>query len=539
LFTDPPQLTWSRTRSVEFTGSALPGLAARFAHVDGNLVMRECRITGKADLMGAHIDGQLDLRGARLSNPADVAVHGDGLAVGAGVSCGQGFSAEGEIRLVGARLGGSLEMNGAQLTNPGGRVLSADRVTVGASVLCCDGFTARGEIGLPGARVAGDVDLSDAALLNEDGPVLEAAHLDVGGSMFCRRTTARGQIKLFAAHVGGVLSFVDAHLSNPGGCSVLSEDGLIIGGSALFNKVVATGEICMLRANIGGLLSFMDAQLTNAGATVLTLDGLTVDAGVHCGGSFTAIGRIRLAARIGGWLNLNGAQLTNPSGDALACAGASMQLLRFHTREPVTGAIDLSHAHIERIDDDLSCWPDHLQLDGLTYQTLAAPGRPSDRLSWLGKDRSRPHLSQPYEQLAATYRRLGDDHAARTILLVKHRRQRATLRWHGKLWGYLQDITVGYGFRPTRAAVWLLALLTAGTIAYGLHHPPPVQADTAPGFNPLIYTLDLLLPVIDFGQEHAFRPTGPWQWLAYALIASGWILATTIAAGITRTVTRQ
>jgi hypothetical protein len=55
----------------------------------------------------------------------------------------------------------------------------------------------------------------------------------------------------------------------------------------------------------------------------------------------------------------------------------------------------------------------------------------------------------------------------------------------------------------------------------------------------LIYTLDLLLPVIDFGQEHAFRPTGLWQWFAYALIASGWILATTVVAGITRTVTRQ
>jgi len=90
-----------------------------------------------------------------------------------------------------------------------------------------------------------------------------------------------------------------------------------------------------------------------------------------------------------------------------------------------------------------------------------------------------------------------------------------------------------------RAAVWLLALLTVGTIAYGLHHPLPAQAGAAPGFNPLIYTLDLLLPVIDFGQEHAFRPAGPWQWLAYVLIASGWILATTIAAGITRAVTRQ
>jgi hypothetical protein len=197
-------------------------------------------------------------------------------------------------------------------------------------VLCCDGFTARGEIRVRSARVVGDIDLSDASLVNEDASVLDVEHLDVGGSMLCPRAAITGQISLFAAHVAGVLSFTDAHLSNPGGFPVLSEDGLTVGGSAIFNSVVAAGEICMLRATIGGLLSFMNAQLANAGATVLTLDGLNVGAGVHCGGSFTANGRIRLAARIGGWLNLNGAQLTNPSGDALACAGANMQLLRFH-----------------------------------------------------------------------------------------------------------------------------------------------------------------------------------------------------------------
>lgn len=51
--------------------------------------------------------------------------------------------------------------------------------------------------------------------------------------------------------------------------------------------------------------------------------------------------------------------------------------------------------------------------------------------------------------------------------------------------------------------------------------------------------LDLLVPVIDFGQQSQFSPHGPLAWLAYGLIAAGWILATTIAAGITRTLRRQ
>lgn len=47
------------------------------------------------------------------------------------------------------------------------------------------------------------------------------------------------------------------------------------------------------------------------------------------------------------------------------------------------------------------------------------------------------------------------------------------------------------------------------------------------------------LPLIDFGQERAYAPHGWCQWLSYALIISGWLLVTTIAAGITRAISRS
>lgn len=539
-FTDTPDLTWSRTRAMEFSHCRLPGITARFTHFDANLILRSCSIIGQTDLFGAHIAGQLDLQGTRLSHPGSIALAGDGLAVESSVSCRHGFSAEGEIRLEGARVGASLEMQGAALSNPGGTVLSADRLTVGASLLCCDGFTTRGEIRLRSAHIAGDIELSDASLSNGDGLVLDAEHLSVEGSVFARRIATEGEVRLFAARVGGPLVFDAAHLTNPGGLVVLADDGLSVGGSALFGEVVAFGEICMLRTTIGGLLSFMGAQLTNVDATVLRLHGLTAGAGVHLGNGFTAVGQVALGqARIDGWLNLNDARLSNPEGLALVCTGTAMRLLRLHTREQVTGTIDLSYARIEQLDDDLGSWPAQLRLDGLTYDNLVKPGTADKRLEWISRDNSNGYLPQPYEQLAAAYRRLGDDPSARTVLLAKQRRRRETLRWYSKLWGYLQDVTVGYGYRPMRAAAWLLALLTTGTVAYSLHHPPPIEPGKAPAFNPLVYSLDLLLPVVNFGQEKAFNPTGAWQWLAYALIASGWILATTITAGITRTISRQ
>ena len=74
---------------------------------------------------------------------------------------------------------------------------------------------------------------------------------------------------------------------------------------------------------------------------------------------------------------------------------------------------------------------------------------------------------------------------------------------------------------------------------FALHPPTRVEPGQGPAFNPLVYTLDLLLPVIDFGQEHAYQPHGAAQWLAYGLIAAGWILATTVAAGLTRVLNRS
>ena len=103
----------------------------------------------------------------------------------------------------------------------------------------------------------------------------------------------------------------------------------------------------------------------------------------------------------------------------------------------------------------------------------------------------------------------------------------------------MQDITVGYGYRPTRAALWLAALLALGTVVFAIAPPAPFAGTQVPPFNPLIYTLNLLLPVVAFGQARAYDPRGPEQWLSYVLIAAGWTLATAVAAGIIRVLQRD
>lgn len=82
-------------------------------------------------------------------------------------------------------------------------------------------------------------------------------------------------------------------------------------------------------------------------------------------------------------------------------------------------------------------------------------------------------------------------------------------------------------------------LLACGALFFAVRPPVLLEAGKAPPFNAVFYTLDLLIPITTFGQETAFAPHGAGQWLAYTLTAAGWVLATTVAAGVSRAVSRQ
>jgi hypothetical protein len=85
----------------------------------------------------------------------------------------------------------------------------------------------------------------------------------------------------------------------------------------------------------------------------------------------------------------------------------------------------------------------------------------------------------------------------------------------------------------------MAVLWAAGSLAFAHASHPPVQPSQHPPWNPALFALDLLLPVIDLGQASAWRLNGGWQWLAAALILLGWVLATTVAAGATRLLRRN
>lgn len=212
------------------------------ARITGTLDLEAATLACPLRLQDCYLEQPIRLREARAPAVRLPGCHLPGLEAGdlethGILALNDGFTAHGEVNLVGARIGGQLYGDGAVLINPRGRALFADWLTANQGVHC-HRLLARGEVRLPGARISGTVEFDAADLTgrepsnDDEHPVaLTADGLRVEGSMFCRAGfTARGEVRLPGAQVGGELVFEGATLTNPGGWA-LTADGLSVTGT--------------------------------------------------------------------------------------------------------------------------------------------------------------------------------------------------------------------------------------------------------------------------------------------------------------------
>jgi hypothetical protein len=366
--------------------------------------------------------------------------------------------------------------------------------------------------------------------------------LDLRGSTLGERDGTDEALNVVHADIAGELLLSGAHLVAPGRVA-LAAGGLAVRGAVYAeDEFLAEGEVRFPGAELTGGLWMRGARI-RVGAPesyALHADNLH-SAQVRLQHLWTD-GRIRLrGAQIADLVSLQHAEVLGVSS-ALMCVGMRTEALDLQFARRPAGAVNLANAHATRIQDDPATWPAALTLDGLTYDWLGetTQDRRTDvarRLEWLR--RQTPYAPQPYEQLASYYRRLGHDDEARRVLLVRERRRRAVLGPAGRAWGGLLDATVGYGYRPWLAGLWLVLLTLLGSVAFRSHTPVPDKAGEGPPFHPTAYALDLLIPVGGLGQRGNWHWAEPWlQNLSYALIAIGWLLTTAVVAGVTRTLNR-
>ncbi|TCO64700.1 hypothetical protein [Actinocrispum wychmicini] len=566
--------------SLRMSGAVLNGegtdaMRAARLQVSGSMQAVVLRTTGKMRLVGSDIGGSFQLSGAHLSNPDGETLNGVGMVIGGNFlanAVGGRFTSNGRVTLVGAHVRGDAVFTGAQLSAPGDTSLDCDRIKVDGSLVLDKGFTALGPVYMADARIGGWLRLAGATVGDRNAvehpdeqraPIaLLADGIELGGGLDARsgriagRPTqkplvAYGQVRFPGAKVDGTVSLSGAQF-HCAGHDALFADRLVVGETLYLEEVTATGCIRLQDTRIGASLDCTGATFTEPRKRAdgtrkpsLDLQFATVGHNLLCSRQVVATGGVSTRlAEIRHTVHLSYASLGDGEPDSMAFDGyglvAHRLMLKFPATAPPQGSVRLEKAHVRVLSDGPGLWSavGGLDVADFVYESVEDGGTVKDRLRWL-RNVQPDFAPGPYDHLVAVYRNAGEEQLAEKVLLEKQRRRHTELSLAGRLWGKLQEYTVGYGYRPWLAMVWLGVFWLAGTLWFTFNVMSKLDNDQNPVWNPPLLAMDLLLPIIDLGQDNMWRMVGASQWISDVLIAAGWILATTVAASATRLLKRD
>lgn len=552
---------------------------------------------GEVKLGRAKIEGTLECIGGLFDNSGSErpAINAKGLVVTGDVLFHNGFRARGEVNLVGARVGGNLECNKGVFTNCNGRVaLDAEGVNVTGDVFLCE-------------ESWGESEHSDAEGFKAVGEV-KLVRAVIGGDLNC---------------IGGRFRYctgADSAASGPGIECSINARGLKITGSVLLSEGCSVkGKVNLIGALVGGNLEFNSGQFINKGEVAIDAERVKVTGDVFLcegcwrrskpieGGRFRIEGNINLiGAEVGGTVKFEGASFASasasPISSDISLLGATIkrELIWKKVVSPRQVILDLRMARVGRLSLSSDSWLErgNLRLDALVYDQLSLEDAPRPhmvkggvrrdidaRIDWLRLQGDQFHY-QPYEQLAASLRKHGRDRDAKTVLIAKaeDRAKLTEMAFLERCWHWFLGLMIGYGYRPWRALLISVVVVAMGSLTFWIGHKSGIIRETKlveyvvlgdpsspgelrvrkdyPNFNPLVYSLDLFVPLVDlrqaaywlpsareFGEaEKATASTGekenvpssvkPLRLYMWLHILAGWVLTSLLVVGLSGLVKR-
>lgn len=491
-----------RTAGVRVRGATVVGeLDLRHGLVEVPLTLMHCRFTGAVRL-DESTTRSLDLTGSRL--------------VG--------------LCAAGAHIRGSIDLSDAVLTGGGEETAMLQKVTVDTD-LDCHGMRCEGALSLIGARVGAELNLSGSALVHPGKIAANLGGASIARSLYCDHATVSGHLRMPGMDVGGVLSMLGTVLSDPptsGPCAhqSLTGESLTTGGNAAFDEgFTAAAQVDLTGARFGGRLSFKAARLatTFADWPALIANATTVARGMYIGDGFHARGAVRLTGmQIGGHLDLYG---MDPDSGPLELYFAKAATVR-----------DGRTSHGRYVAGGIESWPAEVQLDGFTYEAFDPYLAAERRIELLRRQPG--YAAQPYEFMAAYYRALGHDLAAREILIEKERVRHRDFHRLSRVGSVISNTALGYGYLPRRAAYIAVAVQILASVFYAFAVPTAIRPEDHVTYYPVLYAADLFVPIVHFGQTDAFQSHGLAACVAYLLPYLGWALGVAIVAGASRTLSK-
>ncbi|NEP80223.1 MAG: hypothetical protein F6K39_19875 [Okeania sp. SIO3B3] len=533
-----------------------PGKDALFANsieVKASVFLSDSfKAEGRVILYGANIGGTLSCIKGHFSNPGKDALFANSIEVKVDVLLSNDFKAEGQVNLSGANIGSKLSCYGGHFSNPGKDALIAQNIEVKADAYLIQDFKAEGRVSLSGAIIGGTLYCFKCHFSNPGKDALNIQNIEVKADVYLSNDfKAEGRVSLSGSTIGGKLNCSQGHFSNPGQNALNIQNIEVKTNIILSNGFKSEGKVDLTAANIKGNLDCRNGNFSNEKGTVLSAEGINVegdillDKGTFQGNIYLVSARVddtlsmvkikQKKVTVPLYLRLLYPFIKNIKNNPIT----SLLQKEYQRIESHYMKIDLQFARIGRLRDDEQSWPqkNNLNLDGFIYQKLGTDDNikvlkdAKTRLKWL---RLQPEFfPQTYEQLAEVLKKEGDPDAATEILIHKERDIRPKLNRLSKFWNYFLDITIAYGYKPTKALVWSSIFISIGWTSFALGHyncsdsisnnkclfspaseispyteePNNKTIDIDyPEFNLWLYSLDTFIPIVDLHQQTYWLP---------------------------------
>jgi hypothetical protein len=360
-------------------------------------------------------------------------------------------------------------------------------------------------------------------------------------------------------------------------------EGFQGGGNLLIEECILGGlpsqpGLSLKRAEIAGEVRIKDSSiLSGLDAEKLHAHSLYVEETFLTGGEGIGLDSpaLQLEGKWAGGLSLKDAQLEERAyfRDVTIMGPVSLRYAQMQTLEIVVEQKPEEKGKVANIGlSPLAGWVD---LHGISVSRWVFSGpalEDKDRetrlrlfSAWLR--RQLPHYSaHPYESLAKALKAEADENAALRILIQKEDdvglAQNLPL-WK-RFWRGLLRYTVGHGYRPEWALVWILAFIALGAFFFDLGYREGVMAPAStdvlvqemyqkyreipkdyPPFSAWAYSIDAFIPFLDLVLEHYWIPNADaglggvllriYLWIH---ISVGWVLSTLFLTGVTGIIRR-
>lgn len=360
------------------------------------------------------------------------------------------------------------------------------------------------EVKLNGAKFTGTLNFDRSTFNNK----VDFRELVLTTNLFLQKTVFNGPAGFYGISIGGNLAADDVQFNEIQ--EEVNFEKMKIGGYVFLRRAVFKGPARFYRASVNDNFESDDATFGE---------------------------RARLTSfqnmRINGHALFHRTIFAGPVSFNSTVIGGAFETGDDRGGAQFKGSADFSSVTAGAVGFPHTNFSGQMLLRGIKYQRMSS-GIPRNLLVMLNLS---AYDSGAYAQLEQYCRDTGDLDQADEVYIQKRRRERSQLSMTSKFGNLMLDWLVGYGRRPWRTLFWS-ALIVFGAALF-VFRRKDMQAkdpkDEPRPYNAFLYSLDLLLPIVDLQAASTWRPKPESRrarrYLPIHVIA-GWILGSVLAAAL-------